>query len=302
MPSLVSIGAFEAAARHGSFAKAAAELGTSAASVSYHIRQLEHQIGARLFRRMAQRVELTEAGAAAAGSTIEAFGLLRSSFQRAADVDRTSLRITALPTFGTSWLVPRLGQVKRTLPGVSVDVDLSAEARDLISGGFDVAIRNGHGQWRGLQSTFLFPSIFMPLCAPAVLIEVKDSAWPRPQSQIPLLGRQDWWEIWFKTLGVDHACASQFRFADEYLDAEAAIAGNGITLASPLLCRRDLEAGRLVPAHSLVVATGRSFWLIYPPSRRGVEKVARFADWISSEAETERRASKDWIEAAVAPA
>jgi LysR family glycine cleavage system transcriptional activator len=302
IPSLLSIGAFEAAARHGSFAKAAVELGTSAASVSYHIRQLENQIGARLFRRLAQRVELTEAGAAAAGSTIEAFGLLRSSFQRATDIDRSSLKITALPTFGTSWLVPRLGQLKSALPGVSVEIDLSAEARDLISDRFDIAIRNGPGNWRGLQSPFLCPSVFMPLCAPALLAEVQESHWPREQSRIPLLGRQDWWELWFKTLGLGQARDAQFRFADEYLDAEAAIAGNGITLASPLLCRRELETGRLVPAHSLVVATGRSFWLTYPPSRRGAEKIARFAEWILREAEDEREASKDWIEAAIVPA
>jgi LysR family transcriptional regulator, glycine cleavage system transcriptional activator len=298
MPSLVSIGAFEAAARHGSFAKAALELGTSAASVSYHIRRLETQIGARLFRRLAQHVELTEAGLAAAESTIEAFGLLRSSFARAADVDRSSLKITALPTFGTSWLVPRLGQLKSTLPDVKVEVDLSPEARDLISDGFDIAIRNGHGHWRGLHSTLLFPSIFMPLCAPSLLAAVQDSRWPSFRSQIALLGRQDWWQMWFKALGLDFKCESQFRFADEYLDAEAAIAGHGITLASPLLCRRDMEAGRLVPAHSLVVATGRSFWLTYPPVRRGTEKIARFAEWILAEAEQEREASKRWLDVA----
>jgi LysR family glycine cleavage system transcriptional activator len=114
-----------------------------------------------------------------------------------------------------------------------------------------------------------------------------------------LLGRQDWWATWFKAAGLEHDCESQFRFADEYLDAEAAIAGHGITLGSPLLCRRDLEAGRLVPAHSLVVATGRSFWLTYPPSRRGTEKIARFAEWIIAEAEQERWASKRWLDAAV---
>ena len=300
MPSLLSIGAFEAAARHGSFVKAAAELGTSAASVSYHIRQLEKQIGARLFHRLAQHVELTDAGLAAAESTIEGFGLLRSSFTRAAEVDRTSLKVTALPTFGTSWLIPRLGQLKPMLPDVRVEVDLSPEARDLVSDGFDIAIRNGHGHWRGLQSTLLFPSIFMPLCAPSLLSDVAESGWPNPRSEIPLLGREDWWAMWFKIVGVEQGRESQFRFADEYLDAEAAIAGGGITLASPLLCRRDLEAGRLAPAHWLVVATGRSFWLTYPPFRRGTEKIARFAEWIIGEAERELEASRRWLEAAVA--
>jgi LysR family transcriptional regulator, glycine cleavage system transcriptional activator len=299
MPSLLSIGAFEAAARHGSFAKAALELGTSPASVSYHIRQLETQIGARLFQRLAQRVELTEAGLAAAESTIEAFGLLRSSFTLAAEVERSNLKITALPTFGTSWLIPRLGQLQSRLPDVKVEVDLSPEARDLVGGGFDIAIRNGHGHWPGLRSTFLFPSVFIPLCAPSLLAAVEDSRWPAEQSDVPLLGRQDWWEMWFKAQGLDHKCESRLRFADEHLDAEAAIAGHGITLASPLLCRRDLEAGRLVPANSLAVATGRSFWLVYPPARRGADKIARFAEWISGQAEQEREASKRWLEAAV---
>jgi LysR family glycine cleavage system transcriptional activator len=300
MPSLISIGAFEAAARHASFAKAAAELGTSAASVSYHIRQLETQIGARLFRRLAQRVELTEAGLAAAESTIEAFALLRSSFSRAVDVDRSSLKITALPTFGASWLIPRLGDLKSRLPDVKVDVDLSPEPRDLIGDGFDIAIRNGHGRWPGLHSTLLFPSVFMPLCSSTLLPAVQDSQWPSAQSQIPLLGRQDWWAMWFKAFGVDHQHESQFRFADEHLDAAAAIAGHGITLGSPLLCRRDLEARRLVPAHPLVVSTGRSFWLTYLVSRRGTEKIARFADWILAEAAQEREMSGRWLDSAIA--
>jgi LysR family glycine cleavage system transcriptional activator len=301
MPSLLSIGAFEAAARHGSFAKAAVELGTTAASVSYHIRQLETQIGARLFRRLAHRVELTKAGLAAADNTIEAFALLRSSFTRAADVERSNLKITALPTFGTSWLIPRLGDLKSKLPDVKVEVDLSPDPRDLIGDDFDLAIRNGSGRWPGLCSTLLFPSIFMPLCAPSLLSAVRESGWPNEQSQIPLLGRQDWWVSWFCALGIDHSCESQFSFADEHLDAAAAIAGHGITLASPLLCRRDMEEGRLAPAHTLVVETGRSFWLVYPALRRGTEKIARFAEWIAAEAAGEREASKRWLEAAVDP-
>lgn len=301
MPSLLSIGAFEAAARHRSFAKAAMELGTTAASVSYHIRQLETQIGARLFRRLAHRVELTEAGLAAAENTIEAFCLLRSSFSRAAEVERSNLKITALPTFGTSWLIPRLGDLKSKLSGVKVELDLSPEPRDLAAEDFDLAIRNGSGRWPGLHSTFLFPSVYMPFCAPSLLSAVRESGWPNGQSQIPLLGRQDWWADWFKALGIEHSSESQFSFAEEHLDAAAAVAGHGITLASPLLCRRDMEEGRLCPAHDLVVATGRSFWLVYPTLRRGTEKIARFAEWIAAEAEGERQASKRWVEAAVDP-
>src|SRR5688572_30152888 len=109
-PSLPSIRAFEAAARLGSFAKAAQELGTSAASVSYHVRRLEEQTGVPLFRRLPHRVELTEAGALVAQEATNAFTALRASFSRAVDLDQSRLTLTTLPTIGTSWLTPKLGR------------------------------------------------------------------------------------------------------------------------------------------------------------------------------------------------
>ena len=104
-PSLSSIRAFEAAARHGSFAKAAQELDTSAASVSYHVRRLEEQIGVPLFRRHPHRVVLTESGELIAREAMSAFAALRASFIKAVDADEARLALTTLPTLGTSWLL-----------------------------------------------------------------------------------------------------------------------------------------------------------------------------------------------------
>src|SRR5262249_48376649 len=112
MPSLPSVRAFEAAARCGSFAKAAGELGTTAASVSYHVRQLERQVGMPLFVRHAQKVALTEQGAAIAPELTALFSSLRTTFANAVDVYESRLSLTALPTFGTSWLTPRLGRFR----------------------------------------------------------------------------------------------------------------------------------------------------------------------------------------------
>src|SRR3982751_6136418 len=116
LPSLASIRAFETAARLGSFAQAAAELGTTAASVSYHVRQLEQQTLLPLFHRHAQRVELTTAGSVIAREATNAFAALRASFVRAVDVDESRLALTTLPSFGTSWLTPRLGEFRRRHP------------------------------------------------------------------------------------------------------------------------------------------------------------------------------------------
>lgn len=174
LPSLAAIRAFEAAARLGSFARAAEELDTTAASVSYHVRRLEAQTGTCLFLRHAQHVELTVAGASIAQEATRAFDALRASFMRAGDMDAARLRLSVLPTLGTSWLTPRLGGFRARHRELVLELDLSAEPQDLAAGRFDAAIRNGHGDWPGLQATPLFPSVFTPLCAPSLLPAARD--------------------------------------------------------------------------------------------------------------------------------
>src|SRR3990167_7175144 len=119
-PSLASIRAFEAAARLGGFAEAARELGTTAASVSYHVRQLEPQIGVPLFRRYPPRVLLTPAGAVIAKEAINAFAALRASFARAVDPDEARLCVKTLPTLETSWLTPKLGRFRSRHPDIAI--------------------------------------------------------------------------------------------------------------------------------------------------------------------------------------
>jgi len=294
LPSLAAIGAFEAAARHGSFAAAARELGTSAASVSYHVRQLERAIDTTLFRRFPHRVELSRASEVIARETIGAFETLRASFIRGSAIDGRHMSITALPTFGVSWLTPRLGRLRDLYDGMEIELDLSPEPRDLGGGRFDAAIRNGHGNWPGLRSTLLFPSIFTPLCAPSLADSVADF-----DGELPLLGRPDWWELWFRTLGKGSPRSFGIQLAEEHLDAVAAIAGHGITIGSPILFRREIETGRLVPAHELVVGDGRAFWLTYPAVRRATQKIRRLEQWLTEEAAQERAASQKFLDAAI---
>src|SRR5918992_5646487 len=119
-PSLASIRAFEAAARLGSFAKAAQELDTTSASVSYHVRRLEQQLGVTLFVRHPNQVVLTESGEIVAREAIDAFAALRASFARAVDVDESRLSLTTLPTLGTSWLTPKLGRFRMKHPDIVI--------------------------------------------------------------------------------------------------------------------------------------------------------------------------------------
>jgi LysR family transcriptional regulator, glycine cleavage system transcriptional activator len=297
-PSLLAIRAFETAARLGSFAQAAQELDTTAASVSYHVRRLEEQIGVRLFVRYPQRVELTEPGQWVAREAINAFAALRASFIKAANLDEARLSLTTLPTLGTSWLTPKLGRFRTKHPEIALDLDLSPDAQDLSTGHFDAAIRNGHGRWPGLRTVELFPSIFMPLCAPALKDAAAGIADPLSPLDVPLLGRSDWWALWYRSRGFDDVVLhGRFgtHLSAEYLDIAAAIAGHGIAIGSPILFRNEIEAGRLVPAHDAVAGDGRTFWFTFPVARQHSGKIARFRDWLCDEAARDRDAADHYI-------
>lgn len=302
LPSLVAIRAFEAAARLGSFARAAEELDTSAASVSYHVRRLEAQTGTCLFLRHAQHVELTAAGASVAVEATRAFDALRASFMRAADMDAARLRLSVLPTLGTSWLTPRLGSFRARHRSIVLELDLSAEPQDLSAGRFDAAIRNGQGAWPGLQATPLFPSIFTPLCAPGLLPAAAGLG--RRALDVPLLGRRDWWALWFSAQGAVPPPAEESfvsPFAVEHLDIGAAIAGQGIAIGSPILFQAELDSGRLVQAHPAVAGDGRSFWFVAPTARSGSAKVTAFRDWLVEQAGEARHAARHQLARAGLP-
>jgi LysR family glycine cleavage system transcriptional activator len=294
-PSLASIRAFEAAARLGSFAKAARELGTSAASVSYHVRQLESQIGVALFRRHSHKVDLTEPGEIVAQEAISAFTALRASFIKAVDADETRLSLTTLPTLGASWLTPKLGRFRAQYPNIVVELELSAIAHDLSVASFDLAIRNGHGRWPGLKTIKLFPSLFMPLCRPDLKEAVRDLADPKRQLDVPLLGRQDWWALWYRSIGASETPAPD-RFGTvlsaEHLDIAAALAGHGVAIGSPILFANELASGRLVPAHEAVATDGRTFWLTFPTARQNSKKILRFRDWLRDEVTADLAANR----------
>lgn len=302
LPSLAAIRAFECAARRGSFAAAAQELDTAAASVSYHVRRLERQIGVQLFLRHAQSVELTAPGRLIAAQATDAFALLRASFIRAHDVDEWHLALTTLPTFGTSWLSPRLGGFRALHPEIKLDVDLSVPAHDLTEGRFDVAIRNGHGRWPAMRAVELFPAIFMPLCAPGLKEAARGIADPAAPLDIPLLGRPDWWAMWYEAGGYDAgAMADRFgtSYPNEHLDISAAVAGHGIAIGSPILFHSELDSGKLVPAHDFIATDGRAFWLVFPAAMENRPKIACFRKWLCEQVTDCMRGAYDYVRRAV---
>jgi LysR family glycine cleavage system transcriptional activator len=288
-PSLASIRAFEAAARLGSFARAGAELGMTGAAVSYHVRQLERQIGVTLFERGAQSVSLTDAGRDVASETSRFFASLRATFVSAAEAQKSRLSLSALPTLGTSWLTPRLGEFRRRHPEIAVELEVSQEPRELGMGRFDAAVRHGDGKWSGLRSIRLFPCVFMPLCPPQLKVAAEEIADPGRPLPLALLGRADWWKRWYDAVGFPNADL-EGRFgttlAAEHLDAAAAMAGHGVTIGSPILFADELAAGRLVPVQDLIASDGCYFWFVYPIARSRSAKIEAFGEWLREETKT----------------
>ncbi len=284
LPPLSAIRAFEAAARLGSFTRAADELHMTQAAVSYQIKQLEQRLGLGLFHRQPRQVVLTPAGHRLAPAVLDAFKQLRTAFAQAIERVETELAITALPTIAAAWLVPRLGAFQPTHPRLAVRLDTTVELVDLNRGEFDVGIRIGAGEWPGLDADFLLPSLFTPLCSPALRERLRT---PADMLALPRFGRERWWRAWFAAAGLADADLTAKPGVE--LDVEqhavtAAIAGHGVALSSPLFFEQDIAAGRLLQPFELVVRDQRDYWLTYPTTLRTSEKIRAFRAWLLAQA------------------
>ena len=284
LPPLPAIRAFEAAARLGSFTRAADELHMTQAAVSYQIKQLEQRLGLGLFHRQPRQVVLTPAGQRLAPAVLDAFKQLRTAFAQAVERVESELAITALPTIAAAWLVPRLGAFQLAHPRLAVRLDTAVQLVDLTRGEFDVGIRIGAGEWPGLDADFLLPSLFTPLCSPALRDRLRT---PADMLALPRFGRERWWRAWFAAAGLADADLTAKPGVE--LDVEqhavtAAIAGHGVALSSPLFFEQDIAAGRLLQPFELVVRDQRDYWLTYPTTLRTSEKIRAFRGWLLAQA------------------
>ncbi|MEJ1161281.1 transcriptional regulator GcvA [Prosthecomicrobium sp. N25] len=295
LPPLKALQAFEAAARHLSFKEAARELHVTPAAVSQQVRALEDRMGRPLFRRGTRAVSLTETGAAAAP-------VLRSAFLRMEEAARLMqtrppervLTVSVAPSFCARWLVPRLHRFRAAYPDCDLRLDATDALADFVDGGIDVALRYGRGRYPGLQSVLLREDEFLPVCAPSYLETVGPLEEPRDLARCTLI-HLDWsmeraaspdWGAWLAAAGVSGADASRGpRFSADMMALQAAVDGQGVTLASRLLAKDDLRAERLVQLFPDRSATSSSFslYLVFPSERREDPRVVAMLDWLQEE-------------------
>ena len=295
IPNTAALVAFERAARHESFTRAAEELALTQSAVCRQIAGLEDFLGLRLFKRTRRGVRLTEAG-------------LSYSRQIAARLDAVerdtlslmahhgqgvTLELAVVPTFATRWLMPRLGGFHAM--HADVTVNLTTQTRPFLFGDteFDAALYFGDAGWPGTEAHFLMHEDAVPVCNPRRLAG-RTGLTPEQIAGLPLLQqttRPYAWRTWFESLGmrVAHDMTGT-RLELFSMLAQAAMQDMGVALIPPFLIRDELDSGRLVIAMRHTSPSDKAYYLIIPERKAETEAMTGFRDWLCAEASRYRAA------------
>lgn len=297
LPPLIELRAFEAAARHLSFKKAAAELGVTPTAISHQIGLLEQYCGRALFRRRPRPLSLTDAGARlfpAIRGGLEVFAAAVAAVKQ--ERDQQPLRVTTTNAFASRWLVPRLPLWRKLHPDVPLEIIGTDSVLDLQTGDGDVAIRYATSRVRPADGIVddLFSDTFWPVCSPRLLADGRlrkpadlanhvliHSYWSPADREPPT------WQRWLATAQRRWREVPQFKdmqhlsFREELHAIEAVIAGQGIGVFSDVLAARDLAAGTLVKTFKLSLP-GYGFYVVSKPGHPRARIIRAFSEWLRS--------------------
>ena len=291
LPPLSALRAFEAAARLGSFTRAAEELGMTQAAVSYQIKVLEERVGALLFLRKTRQIVLTEVGERFSTKATEALGVISAAYQAARGGANDLISITTTPTFAATWLSRRLGSFQFENPHLAVRLDTSARLVDFAREELDVGIRVGKGDYPGLELNPLFDGDYAPMLSPGLAASIGGVKEPADLLKLPLLGPGDyWWEGWFGKAGIPYKSDPRrpgMTLGAQNFEANAALAGQGVAMLTCYLYGAELAEGRLIQPFDIVGSDGDKYWLVYPGHRRNVPKIRAFRNWLLAQVEAD---------------
>ena len=286
LPSTAALAAFEAAARHQSFTRAATELAVTQSAICRQIAGLEDFLGVKLFRRSQRGVSLTEAGqrysrrVAARLDEVERDTL---DLRAGGAVEGGTLELAVVPTFATQWLLPRLGGFIGAHPGITLHFTPRTRPFLFSDTPFDAAIHAGEEAWPGTESRELLPERLIAVASPRLL--AGRSTWRAEDvATLPLLQastRPYAWRQWFASQGLEVAQDMAGPRMELFsMLSEAAAQGLGVALVPSLLVDSELASGRLqqVLAHEFI--SDRRYRLIYPPHKAESPALQRFADWL----------------------
>ncbi len=285
LPSLNGLRAFEAAARHQSFTRAAEELSVTQTAVSHQIRTLEERLGLKLFERRGPALRLTKAAKNYLPSVRSAFDELYDATERlmGRDGDAT-LTVSTLTSFAVKWLVPRLGGFQDLHPEVSIRITTSMASVNFDRDDVDVAIRFGRGDWPGLRVDRLIREDIFPVCSPRLLDGPHPLGRPADLASHTLLhvvGFREDWQVWLTAAKVDGVDPSSGLRFDLIVNAlQAAIDGLGVALGRTALVQGDLAAGRLIAPFDISLPIEAAYYVVAPEQTADLPKIVAFREWL----------------------
>lgn len=279
---LNALRAFDAAARHLNFTRAAIDLCVSQGAVSHQVAQLERRLGTRLFHRLPRGLALTDEGHALVPVVADAFDRVAATLdQYSGGRFREVLKVGVVGTFATGWLLPRLDAFARAHPGIDLRISTNNNRVDLAGEALDYAIRFGDGAWHGTHAVPLLAAPMTPLCTPAIAARLNTPADLIPERLLRSY-RADEWARWFAAAGVPAPVLRGPIFDSSALMVSAAAAGQGIALAPPAMFTRELASELLVQPFDTTINVGR-YWLTRLMPRPESDAMARFHAWLVGE-------------------
>ncbi|QEI06686.1 LysR family transcriptional regulator [Pigmentiphaga aceris] len=300
LPSLNALRAFDAAGRHLSFRLAAMELGVTQSAVAQHVRGLEAELGIKLFERLPRALALTEPGRHYLEQIRKAFALIMDATAALRPVP-LQLTISVTPTFAAKWLIPRLSTFMTAYPMLDLRIQASEAIANFQSDGIDIAVRQSRPPFGpGLSADLLFRQDVIAVCSPALVATATENAAGLPREQTSSNARlassaiehfallHDGHSLWpdFITHALKSSPASStrnIRFNQTSLALEAAIAGQGLALASRFLVESDLAAGRLVDPFGVSLHGPLDFYVVSPRKPSAGESIASVRQWLFSQ-------------------
>jgi len=292
LPPLLSLRAFEAAAAHLSFQRAAHELSVTPSAISHQVRALEDTLGRLLFRRLTRQLALTPAGERLFDDLRAGFDALEAGVERLRQPSASqAVTLTTNTAFAARWVLPRMAAFRKACHGIELRLHASDTLVDLARGGADIAVRSGSGNWPGLVVRKLMPERYAPLCSPMLGLkrtadlpkhELIHCDW-QPGAAAPAL-----WPRWFKEAGIApprgrSMKAAGLSFSDETHAILAALAGHGVALLSLTLAAEELRSGALVQPFGPALDTG-SYFLAVASGREDEAAIRAVWEWIASQA------------------
>ncbi|EEG08723.1 transcriptional regulator GcvA [Pseudogulbenkiania ferrooxidans] len=293
IPSIEALQAFEAAARHQSFTRAAEELALTQSAVCKQIATLEEMLGIALFNRIKRRVSLSEAGQVYAREVREHLDRLeRSTLSIMAHQGSGGvIELAAIPTFATRWLIPRLPGFYAEHPNITINITTRSDTFIFADTVFDASIHFGTGVWPGAHADHLFGEEMIPVCSPQLLAR---HPCPQPQDLVKLKllhlsARHDAWHKWFAAAGASDLNAMVGpRYELFSMLVEAARAQMGVALVPRFLVQEEIRSGSLVTPFDIPMQSEMGYFLVYPESKQEAKVLQAFVSWLLEQAEQYR--------------